>query len=141
MDLQQIFDRVATHLLRQGVQSRAPSREAGYVCMYRGDNGTSCAVGCLIKDEGYNPQMEGVVVVDLTYLHPVYPRDKVDLLANALRASGVNTEDSSSLTLLKNLQGIHDRTLPNEWVHELRRLAKELQLSDQVLDNTPSSLV
>lgn len=55
---QQIFDTVATHLLKQG--KRATNLHG--TCVYRGEGGTKCAVGCLIADEEYNPKMEGCSV-------------------------------------------------------------------------------
>lgn len=53
--LQQVFDRVATHLLTQG----EPAMQ-GRDCRYRGPAGTSCAVGCLLAEEEYDPKLEGV---------------------------------------------------------------------------------
>lgn len=54
MNAQDVFDVVVTHLYRQG--RRATSNE---VCVYRADDGSSCAVGCLIPDEAYTPDLEG----------------------------------------------------------------------------------
>lgn len=51
---QEVFDQVATHLLRQG--DKATDR-TGY-CVYRGSNNTACAAGCLIADDEYDEQME-----------------------------------------------------------------------------------
>ena len=53
MTQQQIFDKVATHLLTQGAKSMM-----GDTCRYRGSNGAKCAVGCLIKDDHYDPILE-----------------------------------------------------------------------------------
>jgi hypothetical protein len=55
MTPQEIFDKVATHLAKQG--HRAVDGDS---CMYRGSKGTMCAMGCLIPDEEYNHDtMEG----------------------------------------------------------------------------------
>ena len=55
MNAQEIFDKVATHLSKQG--HRAFDDNA---CMYRSPNGDKCAMGCLIPDEEYNADtMEG----------------------------------------------------------------------------------
>jgi hypothetical protein len=51
---QEIFDRVAVHLLTQKVHSINGIGE----CCYRGNNNTRCAVGCLIDDEEYHPDMK-----------------------------------------------------------------------------------
>lgn len=55
MTLQEVFDKVARHLLTQG--QRSILRETGR-CAYRGDEGCMCAVGVLIADEHYHPKLE-----------------------------------------------------------------------------------
>jgi len=54
MNAQQIFDTVARHLFTQG---KAAQDDSG-MCRYRNEDGTRCAVGCLIPDELYDPRME-----------------------------------------------------------------------------------
>lgn len=56
-----ISERIRDHLTKQRQQSKAkygscvtPS------CAYRGDNGLMCAVGCLIADEVYYPELESL---------------------------------------------------------------------------------
>lgn len=50
---QEIFDYVVEHLFKQNRVAK------GYgICSYRGDGGTSCAVGCLIDDFFYSPSLE-----------------------------------------------------------------------------------
>lgn len=59
MNPQEIFDKVATHLIAQGKQSLDyDGRARG--CAYRGDDGTMCAAGCLIPDDEYAPEFEGI---------------------------------------------------------------------------------
>jgi hypothetical protein len=58
MNHQDIFNTVATHLMTQGKQAR-DSSTATSGCRYRGEDGTKCAIGCLIKDEFYMPHFEG----------------------------------------------------------------------------------
>lgn len=55
MTEQEIFDKVAEHLQKQG--HRALNEDG--VCVYRGKNGTKCAVGALIPDELYDSKIEG----------------------------------------------------------------------------------
>jgi hypothetical protein len=60
MTPQEIYDTVAKHLFAQGVRSRGKkpgSEDTG--CLYRGPEGTKCAVGVLMSDEVYDPEMEG----------------------------------------------------------------------------------
>jgi hypothetical protein len=62
---QEIFDTVAKHLIAQGKQSLLPqvAGDSEYNgCAYRGENGTKCAIGCLIPDELYNPIIENTSV-------------------------------------------------------------------------------
>lgn len=54
MEAQEIFDTVARHLFKQGKQSVG---EDG-CCKYRGQDGLKCAVGALISDGDYRPEME-----------------------------------------------------------------------------------
>ena len=62
MNQQEIFDKVATHLIAQG--KRSLGWGADY-CAYRGDDGTMCAAGCLIPDDEYKPQFEGIPWVSI----------------------------------------------------------------------------
>lgn len=52
---QQIFDKVALHLL--GMKEQA--EDALGACTYRSPFGTSCAAGCLLTDEEYDKKFEG----------------------------------------------------------------------------------
>ena len=51
---QTAFDAAYVHCMKQKV--RAVSDDGD--CLYRGPNGTKCAVGCLIPDDLYDPSME-----------------------------------------------------------------------------------
>ena len=67
---QEVFDHVAEHLLKQGKRSLSALEEGSEYsyssgCSYRGVNGTSCAVGCLIPDDEYKVVIEGVSVIEL----------------------------------------------------------------------------
>ena len=61
--LQEVFDRVASHLLTQSARSLLPD---GSGCAYRGANGRMCAVGCLIADYEYE-------AIDLLFRHECEP--------------------------------------------------------------------
>lgn len=56
---QAIFDYVGAFLIEQGVRSYDNVEMA---CRYRGNNGTMCAVGCLIPDEIYRTKFEMLTV-------------------------------------------------------------------------------
>jgi len=90
---QQVFDQVATHLLKQGKKSVSNGR-----CRYRGDEGTMCAAGCLIADDEYYDPMEG-----RDWSHNLFPR--------------------THNVLITDLQQIHDNSCVDDWVEELITIA------------------
>lgn len=91
MTAQEVFDKVANHLRKQGRQSISADGE----CVYRSKNGLKCAVGCLIPDENYNRYMEGRTVRELVKDSSDCPRDCLDLF-------------TTHLDLLEDLQQVHD---------------------------------
>jgi len=54
MTEQEVFDKVVAYLRQQNY---VPAETQG-TCVYRGDNGRMCAVGCLIPDELYSGDLE-----------------------------------------------------------------------------------
>lgn len=132
MTAQQIFNKVAKHLATQQVQSRG---RAGGKCMYRGRNGTSCAVGCLIPDSHYRLEFDSVSDLrdaieaspDSLDSNALMPRTtSVNSLiyylpfADALRAGGV--DPVQHLNLLRELQDVHDALSAGYSVHAVRNL-------------------
>jgi hypothetical protein len=139
VDRNKVFNKVAMHLLKQGVQSI--SNHGG--CMYRtkrGDKNLSCAVGCVIPDTAYSYGMEGVglsSVLDTTY-GGSKPSDH--RLWKAIEA-GVGPCSMEDITLLHEMQKIHDgRTImfcknyAESWAISLRLLAdkEKIKLSPAV---------
>lgn len=65
---QTAFDAAYVHCMEQKVRS-VDTRD----CLYRGPNGTKCAVGCLIPDDLYHEDMEGSsgagVVMSIGWAH------------------------------------------------------------------------
>lgn len=62
MTPQEIFDIVVTHIYSMKHRSRNSDQPA---CAYRAEDGSRCAVGILIPDENYHPDMENNGVGDL----------------------------------------------------------------------------
>jgi hypothetical protein len=114
---QEIFDKVATHLLTQKQQSLGPDG-----CMYRGDNGLKCAIGVLIPDDKYSPSFEGATCYD--------EGANGVLMARIRQAAGIADEDGA---FAFRLQRIHDSTLTDNWFVQLRQLADQFELSAAVL--------
>jgi hypothetical protein len=111
---QQIFDKVARHLLKQNAKSYDHVLGG---CVYRAPDGKACAVGCLMTA-------------------------KEAALADARVAGSVDAlaEDGflpkrlmPHRRLLRSLQCIHDVHSPAKWPAELRALAKSKRLRVAVL--------
>ena len=112
MDKQTIFDTVVNHLAAQGTQSMSggdpdTNREAG--CAYRGDNGTKCAVGCLIPDDMYNPKMENATVVSLAQRKelPAELYEHVDMLSDLQYAHDWSTSAAELIDKLCEIARDH----------------------------------
>jgi len=114
MNLQQIFDKTASHLLKQGIQSVLEDNDT---CAYRGQDGLMCAVGCLINEHAYNWSIEGTAIDDSPNVQ------------RALRNSGIEFDaDGKVMLLLCKLQLIHDTKKESDWAASLSALANELGL-------------
>ena len=112
--LQQIFNKVSTHLLEQNERSVVDTTGT---CAYRGESGKMCAVGCLINDHAYSQSLEGGGV-----------RSQLEVQW-ALEKSGIEfDEDGMVMRLLSKLQLIHDTKEESDWAASLSALANELGL-------------
>jgi hypothetical protein len=105
MTVQQVYNKVRNHLLKQKTRSIGD----GGICAYRGFDGTKCAAGCLIKDKHYRPEFEGITATST-------------VVWMALWKSGV---PERACDVVSRLQLLHDRCLPRRWKAALRELAKE----------------
>lgn len=114
MNAQEIFDKAATHLIKQN------RRAIGNGCMYRADNGLMCAVGALIPEELYNPKMESDSVEGIMHEFP-----EIETFLG-----------KENLDLLSSLQTLHDDYAIEEWPQQLRQMAREFELSTIALDKT-----
>lgn len=117
MTPQQIFDKVATHMLAQGVKSQTIRGDGEVFCRYRGDEDLQCAAGCLIDDKVYLPSMEGMDVDDL--MHEFGHR-----LPDWFRPNQ---------QLISHLQIVHDGWDPPYWKNKLHDVAIEFGLNTMVL--------
>jgi len=129
---QQIFDKVATHLMTQGKQAHNERNE----CVYRGLGGTSCAMGCLIPDECYDQGMED---------RKFFPTDEPGMrtgtavsekFPEALVAAGIDASNAQVRRLCRHLQcGVHDLSIwdsestVDTWVKALKATALLFHLS------------
>jgi hypothetical protein len=112
MTPQKLFDKVAEHLLTQGKKSVKNSS-----CQYRGSRGTSCAIGCLIPDELYDDEIEGLAVDDLSY--------------DLRKACGI--VGKKTIALACDLQLVHDKPMACEWPERLRQTALKHGLNPSIV--------
>ena len=99
---QELFDKVAKHLLTQNKKSLD-----GEECVYRSADGLKCAAGCLIEDSEYATFLEN---------------QTWEALVRCGRAKSVH------VSLIQDLQLIHDDYETEQWPNKLESLAEELNL-------------
>lgn len=98
------FDKVWNHFV---VEKNPPSvEEDDITCLYRGPNGSRCAVGVLLPDEVYQPTLEGVSLKDL---------DPNVCVASEFAA----WIRSHGLTFLGQLQQAHDQAVLSQMAHNM----------------------
>ncbi len=96
MEPQQAFTKIVTHLRAQNRQSKD---DLYRLCLYKAPNSDSCAVGCMIPDDQYSPNMEGK---SLRVLMETFP----DLF---------NEWPENTINLMSSMQTVHDVCEPDDW--------------------------
>lgn len=109
----EIIAYVGVNLLKQGKRSAIERADSYDKCMYRGPNGTKCAVGMLIPDELYDKEIESMEARSLPRILKVKMR-------------------SNKIDLLEDLQSIHDERRAEYWRIELLRLASKKKCHEEV---------
>jgi len=115
---QQIFDKVATHLLKQNAKSFDPN----YGCLYRSKDNLKCAVGCLFSDQDYRPVYEGLGI-DYLIKYNLLPNNTLKKLFICNKS------------LLQELQVCHDSVPVCEWKTNLATIAKKFNLEYNIEEN------
>ena len=92
---QNIFETSVRHMIKQGTRALNAELDA---CMYRGNDGTKCAIGCLIEDDEYDEAMEGIGIAGLI---------------NTSVFMGLFKWARPHRRLMMNLQDAHDHALRN----------------------------
>lgn len=110
---QEIFDTVATHLLKQN----AKALDDAFECVYRNEEGLMCAVGCLIPIREYKKSIEGFTV----------GHTPVDMLLQDLGIDVLN--DKRTASLLSKLQLVHDEYQVETWLQRLTEIAYNFNLN------------
>lgn len=109
----EIYERVSAHLLNQA----AVSEDENGSCRLRGANGRKCAIGSLVSDEFYHPDIEGI---GISY----YRHARDGKLPRALYASNVNAYDPGIVDLLCELEQVHDDASIDQWPQLLTALGR-----------------
>jgi hypothetical protein len=133
MNLQEAFDTVATHLLTQNARC---SRD-GSKCLYKDDlTGRKCAVGALIPDHLYFPELEDLGAIEEVWA-ALDNSEETDPYFYELANVGHYLQLSSSTMrrLLIDLQALHDHKDPRVWSFYLGRVAAAHGLSVGVLES------
>lgn len=102
MTNQESFTTVVLHLRKQGRRAHDHHN-----CRYRAPDGCKCAIGALIPDDQYTPELEGRNVL---------------ALINLPALQGLNP------FLLYNLQNLHDVYDPKAWEKRFEDLAEKFKL-------------
>lgn len=120
---QEIFDLVCEHLAQQKMRCVS---NAG-CCVYRGPNGLKCAIGALIPDDLFTPEMEYETISNLLLHDDATSKRLCNLFGG-----------TSNLEFLSSLQEAHDA--PAFSAQELRgRLLNIASTED--LDNAKVELI
>ncbi len=115
MNNQEAFDKICNHLMTQKARAIGPTG----MCVFRDAEGRKCAVGCLIPDELYTPDLESTP-------YPKHLMYKAPSVAAIL--------DGVDLHLLRDCQCVHDHTQADKWLDALRIVATRYRL------DTPRSI-
>lgn len=104
---QEVFYYVAHHLLTQNEKSLAKSDNFVRDCLYKNPDNLKCAAGCLIADDEYKPDLEGLSWRVLADYKDV-PLTHINLIAS--------------------LQIVHDKFEVKNWRLQLSELANDFGL-------------
>lgn len=118
MTMQEVFNASVLGVIGQGGLSFRGDRliGGGLACLYRGPNGRKCAVGWLIKDQFYRPELEALKVGDVR-------------MEEALRLSGVDL-NPNTVCLLSDLQSAHDGVADlDKFIWSARKIAAKFGLT------------
>ena len=112
---QEIFTTVVKHLRNQGRKAQQTDVDPDMPgpCLYKTKDGLKCAVGCLIPDHLYHPEMEGRSVRDMVR--------KFSTVRELLGIQFIHPDGDGlegNISLLERLQDLHDSISPLNWERE-----------------------
>lgn len=119
MNKQEVFDKVANHLLTQNRKAINTGNLSPYVkCVYRTDDGLKCAIGCLIPDHLYDTKIEGCS----PNVNPDQAVSPGGAMLSKILISQLGELTEQDYQFLKELQFIHDTCEVQYWKDDLTRL-------------------
>lgn len=124
---QETFNTVVAHLRRQGCRALSPVG----ACQYRTRDGKKCAVGCLIPDDIYIPEMEGKPLY-LSYIEPNHADNRPTVVCEIVRNLGHDVD------LARDLQYVHDFVAESwQWEQKFKEIAQHhgLEYTEPVIEN------
>ena len=116
MTEQTAFNLVKNHLLTQMTKSMGKNNFGDTQCLYRGPNGTKCAIGALITDAEYKEITDHSHEFWGNYGLMISQTEKLQSLQGL------------DLTFLEELQIIHDQYETQDWKNQLEVFAKKYSL-------------
>lgn len=123
MTKQEVFTKVAKHLLKQGKRAEGPDG-----CQYFAGR-RRCAVGCLIPNEyRHFKEKWSSPVSGMEYTQSIEDFSIGRLMERKL-LPGCNVRQ---LNILSQLQEVHDVSPPSEWREDLSEIAKAHKLKMEV---------
>lgn len=117
MKIQDMFDTIVMHLRWQGRKSLNQNGN----CVYRGDDGDKCAVGCLIPDYLYRTSLESVSCLEIGENNE-YAALKDYLLDDW------DQDVDDCLCFLREMQIIHDEQEVADWELAFLEVASKYSL-------------
>jgi hypothetical protein len=124
-----MFDVVVKHLWAQG--RRATSSDSSNAsCKYRGIHGTKCAIGALIPDELYRPEIEGLAVSFTDNEYDKANKAKYEILIGILVEAGLlrNEGSEEDILFLADLQDIHDSSFGGDFRPHVKHKAEAMAI-------------
>ena len=121
----EIFNTVRSHLIKQNCRSIDAFLGT---CKYRGTHNMSCAVGCLLSDDVYATDLEGMSVKCMRQFRAT--AQSYSKLANALEASIGRELNDSTIDLLIDLQDMHDHVACDRWEVSLTNVGRKYGFID-----------
>jgi uncharacterized protein YbjT (DUF2867 family) len=133
---QEIFDKAVNGIRAQG----RPSMGAADRCFSRSADGYKCAVGHLIPDALYTPEMEGHGIALAWARQPPVIGGPAKL-REALKRADVNVDEPDTLGLLADLQTCHDfsarRYGSQEFMHAFEENVRKMAQIYGLIYNPP----